>query len=213
MAEPAKSLETFVESLMPSVAKNLTPMHSEHPLIHIAGGNVPIFTPRIPQSLKSGEDQTVPRICVSTYLSECIKSARHTVREIYWHSGELPVYTFNERDFLAATRRVTKEPFTGEGWIVPHRLSNWEMKPELVARIRLIEFNGADTTTYNIRCVIRVNKAFQWDGSTTLEAGKDYIFKCTLNENNDDKCTTELVGVDDTGEEFRLAKQGYTVKY
>lgn len=210
MKEPAQSLVNWTSNLMPTVAKNVTPLHSEVPLLHISPSVVRVFTPRIPNYIKPGEDQTVPRICVSQYLSQCLAAARHSVFNI--HEDGLILYSFVERDFLAANRRVTKEPMTGEGWIVPHRLSNWEMKPIPFGTIRLLETVGCLDglkESKTLRLALRLNENIWWSRTTELLADKVYSF--TVSSSGDEAVVEDLKQIE--LDEFQAAGLGYTVKY
>lgn len=211
MKEAAPSLIKWMDTLMPGLAKSLKPIHSPYPLLHITACPVRVFTPRIPHSIVKDEDCTVPRICVSQFLKQCLAAARHTVPEIVY-TGDLTIYTFDERDVLLATPKVTKEPITGEGWIVPHRLSNWELKPSIIGKIRVVEVTQSgesDLDRFVAKMALRVNYPLQWDRDIELVPGTDYVFNIRISA-----FKTEVTDLKEAvGNEFNDADKGYTVKF
>ncbi|QVW55226.1 hypothetical protein pEaSNUABM29_00186 [Erwinia phage pEa_SNUABM_29] len=136
------SLERWAERQMPRVAKKMTlRMLNDQPL-HLSKCKIPAFSPRIPLSAAPDEDKTVPRICCSVDLERCIKGARHNFSAI-----EIPtrlyLYGFHERAVVQPSVSLTEEPNrAGEVWIVPHRMSNWDIKPIYLGEMRLSELRG-----------------------------------------------------------------------
>lgn len=130
--EPAKSLNDWLMQQLPAVVAKVSIKRSAHPVLHV-GGKVKCFSPRIPCMPTTGEDQTVPRICCADTLFGCLYGGRH-------HCGDyrLFLYEFEERDVVVPSVWLTKEPARkGEMWIVPHRMSNWQIKPTVIGELRL----------------------------------------------------------------------------
>lgn len=138
--EPAKSLHDWLMQQLPSAVAKVSIKHSKYPVLHV-GGKVKCFTPRIPCTPTTGEDQTIPRICCADTLFGCLYGGRH-------HCGDyrLYLYEFDERDVVIPSVQLTKEPKRkGEVWIVPHRMSNWTIAPNVVGELRLSKVLAEDT--------------------------------------------------------------------
>lgn len=136
MAISLATLETWRNGQNPKLFSRLRPRGIETAPLHISASPVRKFIPRIPLSCAPGEDQTVARICCALSLENCFKGAA-------WNFKGTPpkrfhVYGFNENAVIDPTPTLTQEPSrNGEVWIVPHRLSNWDLTPESVGQMRL----------------------------------------------------------------------------
>lgn len=152
MAETIEpSLERWREQQMPQVAKKLTLRTLDTAPLHLSKCKIATFSPRIPLSAAPNEDKTVPRICCSVDLERAIKGARHNFSAI-----EVPtrlfLYGFDERGVAQPSVNLTQEPNrAGEIWIVPHRMSNWDIKPIYLGEMRLSELrNGGRIFVYHL---------------------------------------------------------------
>lgn len=138
MAVALGSLDTWRNGQNPKIFSRLRPRGIETAPLHISATPIRKFIPRIPLSCAPGEDQTVPRVCCAISLENCFKGAA-------WNFKEKPperfhVYGFDERAVIDPTPTLTQEPSrNGEVWIVPHRLSNWDLTPESLGQLRLVE--------------------------------------------------------------------------
>lgn len=208
MESYAASLDTWLQNQMPRVMKKLTPRLLDTPPLHISTSRVRVFSPRIPLSVLSDEDKTVPRVCCSVDLARCIASARHILR-----TGDVPrqvfIYGFTERSVVQPSVELSQEPVrAGEVWIVPHRMGNWEISPELLGEMRLLEMDGeGNRFTFVVRCGQEVTLR----NGETLREGIAYRLPVAI------KHQTQEVTVGDCTEvsvdTFFNAKDGYGVSY
>lgn len=204
MADYDASLVRWFENQMPKVAKKLTLRGLETPPLHI-GGKVKIFSPRIPSSPADGEDLTIPRVCCSLALKNCMIGARHNFRSPDVQT-RIYIYGFDERSVVQPSIDVTKEPNrAGEVWIVPHRMANWEMKPRVLGEFRLLETSkDCDKLTY----VVQVGETVAFDSGFKLEAGETYSVTVTMSMGEVSNISTpKPVSV----KEYHDALNGYTV--
>lgn len=173
MIDHDASLDKWFERQLPKVAKKLTVRGIDTPPLHI-GGKVSVFTPRLPSSPAPGEDQTIPRVCCSLTLQNCCTGARHNF-QFANENPRLYIYTFPERSVVQPSVDVTKEPNrAGEVWIVPHRMSNWEIKPTTVGEMRLLDMMDDYT---KLEYVMMVSEPVKWDNDLTLKPDTAYSFE------------------------------------
>lgn len=172
------SLERWCERQMPHVAKKLTLRKLTEQPLHLSKCKIPTFSPRIPLSCAPDEDKTVPRICCSVDLERAIKGARHNFSAI-----EIPtrlyLYGFDERDVAQPSVNLTQEPNrAGEVWIVPHRMSNWDIKPIYLGEMRLSELrNGGHVFVYHLS----FGQDVRLSTSQLLKAGEFYRLIISVN--------------------------------
>ncbi|QVW56399.1 hypothetical protein pEaSNUABM6_00263 [Erwinia phage pEa_SNUABM_6] len=173
MAEHDASLDKWFLNQLPRVAKKLTIKGIETPPLHI-GGQVRVFTPRLPNNPAPGEDQTIPRVCCSLTVKNCCVGARHNF-QFANENPRLFIYAFDERSIVQPSVEVTKEPNrAGEVWIVPHRMANWEIKPRVIGEMRLANM-AKDYTELDY--VLMVSEPTVWENGTTLKPDTAYHFK------------------------------------
>ncbi|ANZ48831.1 hypothetical protein BIZ83_gp022 [Erwinia phage vB_EamM_ChrisDB] len=204
MADYDASLVKWYENQMPKVAKKLALKGLDTPPLHI-GGKVKIFSPRIPYSPADGEDLTIPRVCCSLALKNCIIGARHNFRSLDIQQ-RIHIYAFDERSVVQPSVDVTKEPNrAGEVWIVPHRMANWEIKPKVLGEMRLVMLSH-DSSEFMY--AVQVGETIAFDSSKKLEAGQTYLIRITIKMGEVTNVTDpELTSVD----HYHGALNAYTV--
>lgn len=157
------SLSKWFENQMPSAVKKMSPRLISNPPLHLSDAVIKEFSPRIPLSVDTDEDKTIPRVCCSLDLARCIQGARHQ----FTHGAtRLYLYAFNERNVIQPSVALTQESNrAGEVWIVPHRMSNWQLAPEVLGEMRLSEMSedGTSQTWLYFGC-----KEALFEGSTKL---------------------------------------------
>lgn len=171
------SLTRWFENQMPKVAKKLKLRGLDTTPLHV-GGNIKLFTPRIPNSPAEGEDVTIPRVCCSLTLKNCMVGARHN---FYTLDTQVRIYFYGfvERSVVQPSVDVTKEPNRdGEVWIVPHRMANWEIKPIVLGDMRLVELAEEGL---RLTYVAMVQSPVAFDSGLTLQPGKAYRFTVKMN--------------------------------
>ncbi|AWN09107.1 hypothetical protein MLDJOKPK_00194 [Salmonella phage SPAsTU] len=200
------SLERWAERQMPQVAKKLTLRMLDAPPLHLSKCKIPTFCPRIPLSVATDEDKTVPRICCSLDLERCIKGARHNFSAI-----EIPtrlfLYGFHERAVAQPSVNLTQEPNrAGEVWIVPHRMSNWDIKPIYLGEMRLSELRGeGHIFVYHLG----FGEDVRLSNSQLLKGGKFYRLQVTVHWDTGEVKVSEAVETPRTG--FDNALNEYVV--
>ncbi|AFQ96711.1 hypothetical protein STRATTON_268 [Erwinia phage vB_EamM_Stratton] len=200
------SLERWREQQMPSVAKKLTLRQLSNPPLHLSKCKIPVFSPRIPLSVARDEDMTVPRICCSVDLSRCIHGVRHIYSTI-----EIPtrlyLYGFEERAVAQPSVDLTCEPNrAGEVWIVPHRMSNWDIKPTLLGELRLSSLGaGGHQFTYQM-CF---GQDVRLSSDQLLKADTFYEVKVTVNWEKETIKVSDAKQVDRS--KFDIAINEYSV--
>lgn len=182
----AASLEKWLQNQMPRVAKKSTLRLLDTPPLHISTARIKMFSPRIPLSLTNDEDKTVPRVCCSVDLARCLASARHILR-----TDEPPrqifIYAFTERSVVQPSIELSQEPVrAGEVWIVPHRMGNWELYPDVIGELRLMEMNGeGNRFVFAVRC----GQSVTLRTGETLREGPIYRIEVTINRQD---CTVNV---------------------
>lgn len=176
------SLVKWLEQQLPRTAKKVSLKKLDTAPLHISDKKIPVFTPRIPHSVYSDEDKTVPRICCSVDLEKCLRGVRRyfvpspyeDMRHRYY------LHAFDERDVVQPSVELSSEPFrANEVWIVPHRLSNWEIKPTVIGELRLVRLadNG-----YKHTLAVALHEDVRLNSNQLLKAGKFYEITVAISE-------------------------------
>ena len=89
------------------------------------------------------------------------------------------LYGFDERDVAQPSVNLTQEPNrAGEVWIVPHRMSNWDIKPIYLGEMRLSELrNGCHVFVYHLS----FGQDVRLSTSQLLKAGEFYRLIISVN--------------------------------
>ena len=180
MIEP--SLVKWLEQQLPRTAKKVSLKKLDSAPLHISDRKISVFTPRIPYSVYRDEDKTVPRICCSVDLERCLRGVRRyfTPAETASAVPRFYLYGFDERDVVQPSIELSAEPYrANEVWIVPHRLSNWEIKPSLVGELRLVRLanNG-----YTHTLAVALNQDVRLNANQLLKSGSFYELTVTCSE-------------------------------
>lgn len=133
----SRELETWIENQHPKQVKHLNGGEPST-VYHLSDcDSIKRFSPRLPMSCKHKEDTTIPRICGSLSLKGCFLGIPHHLNE-----GApaliLTLYKFPKYEIIVPGKNLTGVNVTwGEVWLVPYRLSIWDIVPERVATFRL----------------------------------------------------------------------------
>ncbi len=176
------SLVKWLEQQLPRTAKKVSLKKLDSAPLHISDRKISVFTPRIPYSVYRDEDKTVPRICCSVDLERCLRGVRRyfTPAETASAVPRFYLYGFDERDVVQPSIELSAEPYrANEVWIVPHRLSNWEIKPSLVGELRLVRLanNG-----YTHTLAVALNQDVRLNANQLLKSGSFYELTVTCSE-------------------------------
>lgn len=176
------SLVKWLEQQLPRTAKKVSLKKLDSAPLHISDRKISVFTPRIPYSVYRDEDKTVPRICCSVDLERCLRGVRRyfTPAETASAVPRFYLYGFDERDVVQPSIELSAEPYrANEVWIVPHRLSNWEIKPSLVGELRLVRLanNG-----YTHTLAVALNQDVRLNANQLLKGGSFYELTVTCSE-------------------------------
>lgn len=176
------SLVKWLEQQLPRTAKKVSLKKLDSAPLHISDRKISVFTPRIPYSVYRDEDKTVPRICCSVDLERCLRGVRRyfTPAETATAVPRFYLYGFDERDVVQPSIELSAEPYrANEVWIVPHRLSNWEIKPSLVGELRLVRLanNG-----YTHTLAVALNQDVRLNANQLLKGGSFYELTVTCSE-------------------------------
>lgn len=176
------SLVKWLEQQLPRTAKKVSLKKLDSAPLHISDRKISVFTPRIPYSVYRDEDKTVPRICCSVDLERCLRGVRRyfTPAETATAVPRFYLYGFDERDVVQPSIELSAEPYrANEVWIVPHRLSNWEIKPSLVGELRLVRLanNG-----YTHTLAVALNQDVRLNANQLLKSGSFYELTVTCSE-------------------------------
>lgn len=136
----SKELETWIANQHPRTVKGVT-AGKPVSLYHLSPcSTIKKFSPRLPQSCKHNEDTTVPRICGAEDLDGCFAGIPHELKHPVVPATSLTLYKFPVYETIIPNKNLTGVNITlGEQWLVPHRLSIWDVTPERVATFRLEE--------------------------------------------------------------------------
>lgn len=176
------SLVKWLEQQLPRTAKKVSLKKLDSAPLHISDRKISVFTPRIPYSVYRDEDKTVPRICCSVDLERCLRGVRRyfTPAETASAVPRFYLYGFDERDVVQPSIELSAEPYrANEVWIVPHRLSNWEIKPSMVGELRLVRLanNG-----YTHTLAVALNQDVRLNANQLLKGGSFYELTVTCSE-------------------------------
>nr|DAO89059.1 MAG TPA: hypothetical protein [Caudoviricetes sp.] len=176
------SLVKWLEQQLPRTAKKVSLKKLDSAPLHISDRKISVFTPRVPYSVYRDEDKTVPRICCSVDLERCLRGVRRyfTPAETATAVPRFYLYGFDERDVVQPSIELSAEPYrANEVWIVPHRLSNWEIKPSLVGELRLVRLanNG-----YTHTLAVALNQDVRLNANQLLKGGSFYELTVTCSE-------------------------------
>jgi len=200
------SLDRWLQNQMPRVVKKLAPKLVSVPPLHISVGTIRTFSPRIPLSAMPDEDKTVPRVCCSLDLVRCIESARHVLSTIEVPS-RVYIYGFDERSVVQPSIELSQEPVrAGEVWVVPHRMSNWEIPAKVYGEMRLMEMG---TNGGHFVFVVRTNRDLTFTANQQLKADRTYQLKVRVNQSNGIASVSDAKEI--AAESFAKALNGYTV--
>lgn len=176
------SLVKWLEQQLPRTAKKVSLKKLDSVPLHISDRKISVFTPRIPYSVYRDEDKTVPRICCSVDLERCLRGVRRyfTPAETATAVPRFYLYGFDERDVVQPSIELSAEPYrANEVWIVPHRLSNWEIKPSMVGELRLVRLanNG-----YTHTLAVALNQNVRLNANQLLKGGSFYELTVACSE-------------------------------
>lgn len=211
MDKVPQSLIRWFEQQMPNITKSMEVAKISVPPIHVGGTNIKTFCPRIPSNPFTGEDLTIPRICCSADIIRALIGGRHNFDGM--PKTVLSIYTFEERDIVRPSTSLTKEPNrNGEIWIVPHRLSNWDMKPDVVGEMRLFSMSES---TGEKTFAMTVNREVNFDRGVTLKPECYYLVKITMPKSiEEDIPKIELEGPNNAYQRMYIdALKGYSVSF
>ncbi len=172
----SNSIERWLEMQNPAIQKSVTVVDFVRPLLHLStNGNIRKFTPRIPKSLYDGEDQTVPRVCVSTNLVETLIGAAWNFKElqsqVIYDSLDFVVYGLDVDKAIRPTKKLTQEGVaTGELWVVPFRMSMYEIQPSRIATMSITSIANTGTNVI-IDMVVDVREEMLLSGNSKLNPG------------------------------------------
>lgn len=172
------SLERWLLQQMPRVVKKVKLRQLNEQPLHLSKSKISVFSPRIPLSVAQDEDMTVPRICCSVDITRCIHGVRHLFSTI-----EIPtrlfLHGFHERAVVQPSVDLTCEPNrAGEVWIVPHRMSNWDIKPTMLGEMRLSSLGESGSKFTYQMCF---GQDVRWNSYQLLKAGVFYEAFVTVN--------------------------------
>lgn len=163
----------------PETAKSMEQVEVDSVLLHFSAcPNIRRFIPRIPASLYDGEDVTVPRVSTSMNLIDTLVGASWNFEEI--HAGNFPeglrrlsytVYGIATDAAVRPTKKLTREPKgTGEYWVVPHRMSMYDIRPSIQAKLSL-QLIAQTKTECKLHFVIEVLEDLYLTPSKKLSVG------------------------------------------
>lgn len=182
MAEAGTELKKWLRMQMPSVQKKVKPVRldeGEFPL-HVGPAKIRSFYPRIPGEIAPGEDNTIGRVCCSLSLTQALWGGRH-----HFPAERLYLYRFTEREVLLPSVSLTQEGKRGnEVWIVPHRMENWNIKPERAGEARLVARTSLDDwMKYELTYVVQIagDEPIPFERGKLLQPGRFYEFRVEKN--------------------------------
>lgn len=180
-------IERWLEMQNPSIQKSVTVVEVTRPLLHLSSNpTIRKFTPRIPKSLYDGEDQTVPRICVSTNLIETLIGAAWNFvdfqSQVNYDSLDFVVYGLTTDSAIRPTKKLTQEGIaTGELWVVPHRMSVYEMLPTRIANLSISNVLRKGEDIY-LDFVIELREEMLLTASRSLQPGYYHLGRVKLSD-------------------------------
>lgn len=180
-------IERWLEMQNPSIQKSVAVVEVTRPLLHLSSNpTIRKFTPRIPKSLYDGEDQTVPRICVSTNLIETLIGAAWNFvdfqSQVNYDSLDFVVYGLTTDSAVRPTKKLTQEGIaTGELWIVPHRMSVYEMLPTRIANLSISNVLRKGEEIY-LDFVIELREEMLLTASRNLQPGYYHLGRVKLSD-------------------------------
>ena len=139
----SKDMERWLDMQDPALRKSVTVVDVERPLLHISSNNnIRKFTPMLPRSTYVGENVTVPRVCVSQTIMDTIIGASWNFEVLLSHVDYkatcYTIYSVYSEEAIRPTKKLTQEgSATGELWIVPYKLSMYDITPEKMACMSL----------------------------------------------------------------------------
>lgn len=180
-------IERWLEMQNPSIQKSVAVVEVTQPLLHLSSNsNIRKFTPRIPKSLYDGEDQTVPRVCVSANLVDTLIGAAWNFEgfqtQVDYSAVDYVVYGLDVDTALRPTKKLTQEGIaTGEFWVVPHRLSMYEITPTRIANLSISNILRNGENIY-LDFVIDVREEMLLTSGQGLEPGYYHLGRIKLSD-------------------------------
>lgn len=212
-------MERWLEMQNPSLRKSLSEVELNRPALHLsANKSIKIFTPRIPKSLYDGEDQTIARVSVSNSLTDTMIGASWNF-ECYAEGSNnnetsFTIYALDVPNVIRPTVKLTKESnATGELWIVPDRMSNYEVPSRVAAELCINWVRHEDDTpekTY-FGFVLEVSEDIALTGNKILKPGFYSIREVCLGDILGKKRDFDFVFSDISRDTFLEGKQNTVV--
>lgn len=148
----------------PSTVEIVEPTDQYPRMYHISDSDqIRKFTPMISSRIRDGEDNTVPRVCVSRNVFECILGY-NTLQEVYTVEPQaiegfkngFYIYKFDYQYALKlkSNKLVPDARDTNEHWLVTYSTDTSEYQAKIVGKIFL---NSVETTICN-----KLPNATQW---------------------------------------------------
>lgn len=199
-----ENMRRWVENQRPDVVKNVN-SKDVNGVLHMSDTpTIRKFIPRLPESVKKSEDRTIARVCCALDLEGCFYGIPHHLG----HSQErLYLYHLPVDEVVVPNKKLSGVAVTdGEVWVVPHRLSNWEIKPTIVGFAYLTQVHHSDDSNRYITYLVNLLK----DG---CDVACDVYYKAHVKLNHDDGIVTdvEICECKPTLAELESAKNGYSV--
>lgn len=142
-----ENMRRWIENQRPDVVKNVNSQNVDGVLHMSDTPTIRKFIPRLPESVKKSEDRTIARVCCALDLQGCFYGVPHHLEH---HQERLYLYHLPVDEVVVPNKKLSGVAVTdGEVWVVPHRLSNWEIKPTIVGFVYLTQIHhSGDSNTY-----------------------------------------------------------------
>lgn len=200
----SENMRRWIENQRPDVVKNVNSKDVSSVLHMSDTPTIRKFIPRLPESVKKSEDRTIARICCALDLEGCFYGIPH---HLVNHQERLYIYQLKVDEVVVPNKKLSGVAVTdGEVWIVPHRLSNWEIKPTIVGYVYLTQVHHTDDNKTSISYLVKMLKGY--DGAVD-----DVYYNANVKFKHD-TCTVEEVDVyksKPTTAELESAMNGYSV--
>lgn len=154
----SREMDRWLGMQNPETLKSLNVVEYDTPqnVYHISdNASIRIFSPRIPHYRGGEEDATVPRVCVSVSLADTLYGTSYYYLDNPKLRGTtFTLYKFEVSEAIRPTKKILQYPKAiGELWLVPHTLTNYELEPEVVAKVTVVEVKDSDATiTLVVNC-------------------------------------------------------------
>jgi hypothetical protein len=146
-----KDLEQFLKITFPDKRNLVTPVErtAEHPvMLHISkDSGIKEFTPRVAARSANVEDTSLPRVCVSLSVLECVVGYGNVLWDFLWgdrendgFKGGYYIYALPYRLALKPDVKLLSDVVkTNEHWLVGYNRRRYSITPDVIGKLWLDE--------------------------------------------------------------------------